>query len=104
MRFYLDGAADGSPGRVSAVGGAAADLGIGARNGNFPYKGLLDDVRIYKRVLDAAEAFELHRTTITGGYGDLAWSRKWWPVGAAAAGGSVLPQMLQHGLYAGTAL
>lgn len=61
--LYVDGVAEGAPQSVSAVGdidGGGVDLTIGdiGFTGQ-PFNGLIDDVRVYNRVLTSSEAKQL---------------------------------------------
>jgi len=106
---YVDGDQTGTQDSISSVGDISSTEGTAiqaiGRRGNFVgtyFDGLLDDIRIYNRALPASQAQELYHD----GGAIVRPRTRYYSIGgvAAAGGGSVLPQMLQHGLYAGTTL
>ena len=58
-RLYLDGVEIGTGKVVPNLNVAAANFGIGARTGNEPFSGLVDDVRIYDEVLSQSQIHAL---------------------------------------------
>ena len=76
QKLYINGAQDGSASQTPAVGPSTGQINhgrIGAHNsGNYPWNGLLDDLRIHKRTLSDAEVLTVYNETRDGGYGDLA--------------------------------
>jgi hypothetical protein len=74
-RIYLNGVEQSSLVEITPTGTIATDAGISMRMGNYAqdtsrtFDGMIDDVRIYDRVLDAAEVAALAGEAGTGGGG-----------------------------------
>jgi hypothetical protein len=66
VKFYIDGALDSTVSDTDAsfsCSGGAASYAIGDANSSLPYKGRLDDVRLYNRVLTATEISQIYTRT-----------------------------------------
>lgn len=94
--FYVDGK-PGRTGTTSALDDAADKANIGSFATAFLWNGGLADVRDYNRALSATEMRALYRQA-RAGYPDLLnWHPYRWPsIQEAAAGGTILPQMMAH--------
>ena len=58
--FYLNGLADGNPACSQIITNTASTTDIGDQNGSGFFKGNIDDVAIFNRVLTATEIFQLY--------------------------------------------
>ena len=74
--LYINGVADISANASDALNGSFEDFAMGTNAGVFNFDGLIDDVRIYKRVLsaeDVGELFALRGGTDPPAITDFTW-------------------------------
>jgi len=61
MMVYTDGILDGSDSYAGSIYSGTANITIGRDGfGNYPFKGKIDDIRVYNRALSATEIQELY--------------------------------------------
>ncbi len=85
MYIYVDGVLDKSSGNTVSAFDSPGDLNIGAQlpvyysvyYKNFPFDGIIDDVRIYNRALTVAEVAVLAGGGGVGGGGSNGYSVRW---------------------------
>ena len=103
LTFYHNGVLDGQHTVAGgAITGNSDPLSIGRRNSDGLYiNALIDDVCIYNRHFSSNDAALLHQLSQRQHSSLLDWSPGLWVNSAAAAAGTILPQMLQHHHFAG---
>ena len=73
VSIYVNGLQTGVANVPTLANGATGadmvmDTGYRVATSHFPYKGAIDDIRLYNRALNVSEVIDLHRYELTGGF------------------------------------